>query len=370
MSSCRTVGFIMPNLTKSAENPSEIVNRFQQLATKFDALDPSKKSTSLLFSSGFTLNDPANTGDDSFLKLHIYNRKKVNSVSYLIKTFRILQNEKCRNITLVSGDNYGALLICIILRILLRLDVKIQISIHGNPFSSKESGVETFARTLAFRLLVPRATSVRLVSTHLAKSLGRYFSKDAEVIVSPIPVRVPEEFKKNEDDLSIGFVGRLHYERGVRLFCEILERLDQLGQEHSFLVIGDGPERSLIEDFKNKYPHYPLELLGSLSRSEVSKRFESISILVNCAPSEGYGLAMREALASGSSVIAFANEGTRELKESFPEMVHLFNEVEEACNLIQELSGKSPDLDLVKAYRIKQQELNDFGSDLLVKSWF
>jgi glycosyltransferase involved in cell wall biosynthesis len=146
--------------------------------------------------------------------------------------------------------------------------------------------------------------------------------------------------------------------------------LDQLDQKYSFLVIGDGPERTLIEAFKNKNPHFPLKLLGSLSRSEVLERFESISILVNCAPSEGYGLAMREALASGSSVIALSNEGTRELQESFPAMVHLFNDADEACNLIQALYGKSPDLDLIKAYRIRQRDLNDFGMDLLVKSWF
>jgi glycosyltransferase involved in cell wall biosynthesis len=92
-------------------------------------------------------------------------------------------------------------------------------------------------------------------------------------------------------------------------------------------------------------------------------------MLLNCAPSEGYGLAMREAILSGTPVIALRNEGTSELKSKFPEMVFLFNTVDEAVREIKAHLGQEVSLDLVKKYRQEQAASDEIAVQSLIDSW-
>jgi len=369
MNTHRTICFVMPNISKSAENPWQIVHRCELLASRFQSLVDPGCTTALLFSHGFSDANHASPVVQSALKIHLFGSVRVVLPIFVVKAYRLLKGRRNQRITLISGDNYSALLICIILKFLLGPNVKIQISIHGNPLSNSGSKIKVLVRKAAFRVLVPRASSVRLVSGHLRTELERYFSKEAEIFISPIPVRMSENFVKKSCNFKIGFIGRLHYERGVELFCKILNLFAQRNQFYDVTVIGEGPEIGLLEEFHSLYPSYPLEILGSLSQSEVLSSLQSINILISCASNEGYGLAMREAVTGGTFVVALSNAGTKELKDTFPNMVYLFETVEEAFQIISTLYGTSPDLETVDCYRAKQLTHDELGVNSLITSW-
>jgi glycosyltransferase involved in cell wall biosynthesis len=369
MTAVPAICFVMPYLTKSAEDPLEIIKRCDKLATKFQASFPSTKASAFFLSSGFSTEQLVEGSFGKALTLHIFSGKKINPIKFAFRAYGILKQVHDQKITLISGDNYFALVICIILKIFINSDSKIQISIHGNPLSGSVFIPKNLIRKIAFRFFIPQATSIRLVSEHLRSELGHYFSKNAEVLISPIPINMRVSFEKDLVELRIGFIGRLHHERGVILFCDILGELANSRDYQHFLVIGDGPEKHLIENFRESNPDYPLEVAGLLSHQEVMQSFKSINILLNCSPNEGYGLAMREAIVTGSYVVALNNAGTRELKRLFPKVVYLFDKVEEAVALVRSLSGKVPDKETVMEYRLIQSDLDQSGTSLLVKSW-
>ncbi len=369
MTTKRTVCFVMPGISNSAEDPWQIIGRCDRLTSHLQSMGHSENNTVILVSHGFSDESTKCQNLISDLKVYLLGSKKVNSIVFLVRTYNLLKVHKGEKITLISGDNYLALLMCILLEKLIGPNAKIQISIHGNPLAKGGSLIKMFARKLAFVFLVPKASSVRLVSGHLGKELERYIAHEAEVFVSPISINMPEGCEKNAGDLGIGYIGRLHYERGVELFCRILHSFARSNQHFRFSVVGDGPALSLLENFRSLYPNFHLALRGSLPHADVLRSFRSMKVLVSCASSEGYGLVVREAVTSGTFVVALSNEGTRELRKTFPNMVFLFETVEEAVQLITMLFEQSPDLEIVKQYREKQLALDKKGSDLLIKSW-
>jgi glycosyltransferase involved in cell wall biosynthesis len=207
------------------------------------------------------------------------------------------------------------------------------------------------------------------VSKHLEEPLGGYFSKSARILVCPIPITVGpvREFRSKRG--VIGFVGRLHYERGVDELCEILANLANSPNPFSFTVIGDGPQKDKIEKLMLSREHLSLELLGALPHTQVLTQYAYFDLLLSCAPDEGYGLALREAILSGVPVVARKNLGTLELLKQFPDMVFLFDSTQEAVDLVRIKCEMLIEPELIQLYRRKQEDFDTANVAALVKSW-
>jgi glycosyltransferase involved in cell wall biosynthesis len=270
---------------------------------------------------------------------------------------------------LVAGDNYGALLITLLLKLIISSNIRVQISIHGNPINHGGSKFKNLLRMISFKLLVPRASSVRLVSKHLLFELGDFFGRNAEIIVSPVPVVLPNRFVAKRIGNRVGLIGRLHYERGISLFRDIVTELISQDQNYEFLIVGDGPERPLLSELASRNPKVRIDFLGTISQIEVQEKLLDIKLLLSCAENEGYGLSIREAILSGTPVIAKENAGTRELRNSFPEMVFLFETIGEAVELIKSEIDSTVNIETVRRYREKQANIDAEGISSLINSW-
>ena len=363
------VCFVSPNLVKSAENPEEIIGRLKIYASKFEESNGVANSTTLMVTSGLsTENFPANSAVGP-LVITNFGEKRIKFWDFAIKTYKVLKHESSQKITLVAGDNYGALLMCLILKRFMSADVSIQISIHGNPLIQKGSITRSLARKFSFHFFVPRASIIRLVSKHLEVPLGHYFGRSARIIVCPIPITVGPfpDFQPKKG--LVGIVGRLHYERGVDELCEILTCFAKNPGSFSFIVIGNGPQKAMVEKLKDSEENLKLELLGALPHDQVLAHYPNFNLLLSCAPDEGYGLALREAILSGVPVVARKNLGTLELLKQFPDMVFLFDSTQEAVNLIKAKYGILIDPELIELYRRKQEDFDRSNIDTLVKSW-
>jgi glycosyltransferase involved in cell wall biosynthesis len=369
MSNEVVVCFVSPNLVKSSENPKEIINRLRKYAKSFEELNGVTNSKALLVTMGISQANSLVIAELNPLMVVSFGEKSIDLLSFAIKTYKVLKRYSGQKITLVAGDNYGALVICLLLKKFLSANVSIQISIHGNPLLYRDSITLSMIRKFCFRFFVPHASTIRLVSKHLEKPLGGYFGKSARILVCPIPITVGPvpEFRSKRG--VIGFVGRLHYERGVDEFCEILAHLANSPNPFSFTVIGDGPQKDKIEKFMISREYLSLELLGALPHTQVLTQYTYFDLLLSCAPDEGYGLALREAILSGVPVVARKNLGTLELLKQFPGMVFLFDSTQEAVDLVRIKHEMLIEPELIQLYRRKQEDFDRANVAALVKSW-
>jgi glycosyltransferase involved in cell wall biosynthesis len=363
------VCFVSPGISRSAEDASQIIKRINLYAKKFIESGQTQNCEAILLCSGLVLPGNENLPAINILKTYIFGRRKISLLRFLVKSYKVLSAKSYKKITLVSGDNYGALLICLLLKKLIHGNVFVQISIHGNPLTHNPYSTKTLARKLFFKLFVNRASSVRLVSGHLEEELGCYFGRSSEILVCPIPIELPPFSEKTFRKETVGVVGRLQYERGTDQLLGILGTFAEMHSNINFLVIGDGPERVNFESLSTKHPNLNVQILGSLSHSDVLSSYPKFNLLLSCALSEGYGLALREAILSGVPVVAKENLGTRALKETFPEMVFLFNSSAEAAEIITSKVNLSADPKLIKNYREIQIKLDANSLSALVNSW-
>lgn len=89
------------------------------------------------------------------------------------------------------------------------------------------------------------------------------------------------------------YVGRLAVEKSVEAFLE----LDLPG---STVIVGDGPQRALLE---SRYPH--AKFLGALHGDRLASAYASADVFVFPSKTDTFGLVLIEAMACGTPVAAF-----------------------------------------------------------------
>jgi glycosyltransferase involved in cell wall biosynthesis len=145
-------------------------------------------------------------------------------------------------------------------------------------------------------------------SHHTARRIWRCYRREAKVIYPPVQIeRFPYQEKKEDFYLV---VSRLVSYKKVPL---IVEAFNQLGLP--LVVIGDGPQMSLIRQLARNN----IQILGSVSDRIVAEYMSKAKAFIYAA-CEDFGIALVEAQACGTPVIAFAAGGAletvRELREN------------------------------------------------------
>jgi glycosyltransferase involved in cell wall biosynthesis len=170
--------------------------------------------------------------------------------------------------------------------------------------------------------------------------------------------------------LNIGFIGRLHPERGTDLCLAIISKLVARNLNFHLTIIGDGPESSKMKTAIaiNKYERF-VDFKGRIPNSELVEYHRRLNCLLVCAPHEGYGLSIREAVMQGIFVIALENRGTREAKILFPESVYLFNSDDEAAFLLEKFTDRNLSQEITKNNQERQLKLDEESIANLATSW-
>jgi glycosyltransferase involved in cell wall biosynthesis len=111
--------------------------------------------------------------------------------------------------------------------------------------------------------------------------------------------------KKMRDELGIEgftviFVGRLVPVKGITYLAEAIRQLDKKGFEGNFIIVGDGPEKRLLESLK--LSHSKVLLLGY--QKNPSKYIQAAETLALPSLGEGCPNVVLEAFACGKPVIA------------------------------------------------------------------
>jgi glycosyltransferase involved in cell wall biosynthesis len=106
-------------------------------------------------------------------------------------------------------------------------------------------------------------------------------------------------------------VGRLERYKNVDL---IIDAFRALPSPATLIVVGDGPERSRLEQHARAgEPGWPVRFTGRIPDSALTRLFGQAAVVASASDHEAFGLTLTEGLASGARVVASAIPAHAEL---------------------------------------------------------
>ena len=111
-----------------------------------------------------------------------------------------------------------------------------------------------------------------------------------------------------DDDVAIGFLGRLVMEKGLGAFAATSAELRRRKVAHKLLVIGDGPARAWFEE---RLPG--AVFAGFQQGADLGRAAAAIDVLFNPSDTETFGNVTLEAMACGVPVVAARATGSTSL---------------------------------------------------------
>ena len=111
-----------------------------------------------------------------------------------------------------------------------------------------------------------------------------------------------------DDEVAIGFLGRVVMEKGLDVFADAMAELRRRGVPHKVLVVGEGPARGW---FAERVPE--ASFTGMLTHADLGRAVASMDMLLNPSITETFGNVTLEAMASGVPVIAARATGSTSL---------------------------------------------------------
>ncbi len=115
-------------------------------------------------------------------------------------------------------------------------------------------------------------------------------------------------FGIGDDEIAIGFLGRLVMEKGLDVFSDTIDELKRRAVPHKVLVIGEGPARGW---FEARLPG--AAFAGFQGGADLGRAVASMDLLFNPSVTETFGNVTLEAMACGLPVVAAAATGSESL---------------------------------------------------------
>jgi phosphatidylinositol alpha 1,6-mannosyltransferase len=112
----------------------------------------------------------------------------------------------------------------------------------------------------------------------------------------------------SDDEVVIGFLGRIVMEKGLDVFAESIDRLRQRGVRHRIIVVGDGPARGW---FKQRLPG--AVFTGFQMGADLARSVASMDMLFNPSETEAFGNVTLEAMACSVPVVAAIATGSESI---------------------------------------------------------
>lgn len=299
-------------------------------------------------------------------------------IMFSIRTLRYLKKNFPRNavFTLIGGDLRASLVPLFLAKYGFRTRPRIQISIHGaanaNPTSER---FRNYLKKLITSFAISNSDSIRVVSQHLRNEVIQEFPNSKEkVFVAPIPISTSnyrvDLASRSHEIRTLAIVGRLHPERGVIEALEYCANILASNIECKLMIIGEGTSSMDVQYWiENSGLADQIQVIGALNQDELFDYWGQIDLLVSNAPSEGYGMTIREAGLSGCRVLARKNQGTIALENEYSPLVSLFENAADFQNKFNEIKGVKVSQEYVESLRQNQVLVDKNSLQLLVKTW-
>ena len=256
-----------------------------------------------------------------FMDRYVLSKPTLNPVIFSWRVYRCIRREKIKVQLIVVSDPWESFWTGFLLAKLIRRKIPIQLQIHGDiadPLWQKINWRNKIRFYLA-KYPCSKAESIRAVGHNQKNNLIRNLNLSASKIeVIPVPISnnviSSNKIRITQRPKSIALVGRIHEDRGIWSFLELVTKLNHASKDFDVIIIGSGKaESEFISRVKLEIPSQRLHLLGQLSELSLAKIWNKIGVLVSLAPVESYGRVMREGLISGVPVWASKSSGALDL---------------------------------------------------------
>jgi glycosyltransferase involved in cell wall biosynthesis len=131
-----------------------------------------------------------------------------------------------------------------------------------------------------------------------------------------------------DDEVVVGFTGRLVMEKGLDVFADTIDELTSRDIAHRVLIVGEGPARDW---FEARLPE--AMFVGFQSGGDLGRAVASMDVLFNPSVTETFGNVTLEAMASRLPVVAAEATGSESLVDNHgsgrlvrPGAIHAFAE--------------------------------------------
>lgn len=348
--------FLLPDIGKTSTSTRDLLERHELYLSKYFLTQPTPSERALVFITG---TQELIKDSYTFINPILLSSQSIDAVQFALRVRRQLVKMGIFDFFIVAGTPLAPYLIALLLK-LLKPKTPIQVAVHGELSSYRTRNFSGFVKTLFLFTTLRFANAVRFVSEEQSDKFSFFLSKKRQtVFVTPVPIHIPSEIKKKSNN-SIGFVGRLHAERGVLRWGKIASAITSTEK----VIVGDGP---LFSEFASQHPDF--NFMGQLDPKDMERVWGEIGVLLSTAPHESYGLAMREALLCNIPVVSARNAGSLELERKFPELFRTFDTDNEAIHLLNHFLKNRPEDDNFLKFRIWFENEQDHSLSRLASVW-
>lgn len=179
----------------------------------------------------------------------------------------------------------------------------------------------SLAKTTAFYITLPllnKAEAIITVSNSTARVLKNTGIRSAKISVSgnAVDLKQISEAKPSSDSRIFDgvFVGRISAEKGIFDLLKIWRNIIRLRKDAKLLIVGSGLELPALKDRVSAYGlKNNVTIKGSCTDEELYGLLKSSRVFVFPSLFEGWGIAVAEALACGTPVVAYDIPALREV---------------------------------------------------------
>jgi len=302
-----------------AAGGKDVVARHETYAKELFTQGKSSRLDLKVFSAGISIQS---SGKGKNVRVITISKPTFNSYMFAKKVNKYIKTNNLNVRLLVAGDPWESYWSAYFLNKFLNKKIPIQIQVHGDIADPRwrRINLRNRIRYSFAKLSLPKASSVRAVTKYQAENLVNSFGiKRVKIVVVPVPITVASKSAslKSERPKTIGFIGRIHQDRGIWAFIKLVRILNSGAKDFKVFVIGDGPSKDkFLFELGSVIPKNRIIYLGQIPESELLKAWKKIGVLVSMAPVESYGRVMRESLIAGVPVWATASAGVKDLMDN------------------------------------------------------